>query len=234
MDGDTAGVAEVFGLFATVWGLVQFLCSPSPRRPVRPLWPALRYPDLLPGLGLDDVFMALVPSLALLLVGRVISGITAATISAAFAYIADITTTDGRAKAFRIVVMAFGAGFVMGPAIWTGNSGHMSRLRRRFGARPVPRRKQPIAQYRRAGHPGPLRRSLCVADWPAARRTLLAGRHASHGGRLCRPDRYVSAASRRPVLVSLQTIQSGLSGLLNQGSAQPRLMQRRTIARSMP
>lgn len=29
MEGDTAGAAEVFGLFATVWGLMQFLFSPQ-------------------------------------------------------------------------------------------------------------------------------------------------------------------------------------------------------------
>src|SRR6185369_5949737 len=69
------------------------------------------------GLGLDYVFMAVAPSLTLLLIGRVISGITAATISTSFAYIADVTTTDNRAKAFGIVGMAFGAGFVLGPAI---------------------------------------------------------------------------------------------------------------------
>ena len=28
MGGDTAGAAEVFGVFATAWGLMQFLCSP--------------------------------------------------------------------------------------------------------------------------------------------------------------------------------------------------------------
>ena len=28
MGGDTAGAAEMFGLFATVWGLMQFLFSP--------------------------------------------------------------------------------------------------------------------------------------------------------------------------------------------------------------
>jgi MFS family permease len=40
--------------------------------------------------------MALAPSLFLLFVGRVISGITAATISTAFAYIADVTPPAGR------------------------------------------------------------------------------------------------------------------------------------------
>ncbi|MDP3161185.1 MAG: TCR/Tet family MFS transporter [Reyranella sp.] len=117
MDGDTAGAAEVFGLFATVWGLMQVLFSPllgalSDRFGRRPV---ILISCL--GLGLDYIFMALAPSLLLLFIGRVISGITAATISTAFAYIADVTTADNRAKAFGIVGIAFGAGFVLGPAI---------------------------------------------------------------------------------------------------------------------
>ena len=69
------------------------------------------------GLGLDYVFMALAPSLTLLFVGRVISGITSATIGTAFAYIADVTPPDDRAQAFGMVGVAFGLGFVVGPAI---------------------------------------------------------------------------------------------------------------------
>jgi MFS transporter, DHA1 family, tetracycline resistance protein len=117
MDGDVAGAAEVFGLFATVWGAMQFVSSPllgalSDRYGRRPI-------ILLSclGLGLDYVFMALAPSLVLLFVGRVISGITSATISTAFAYIADVTVPASRAKAFGVVGMAFGLGFVLGPAI---------------------------------------------------------------------------------------------------------------------
>ncbi|CAN5917759.1 TCR/Tet family MFS transporter [soil metagenome] len=117
MGGDTAGAAEVFGVFATVWGLMQFLFSPllgalSDRYGRRPV---ILISCL--GLGLDYVFMALAPSLALLLVGRIISGITAATISTAFAYIADVTKPDERAKAFGIIGLGFGFGFVLGPAI---------------------------------------------------------------------------------------------------------------------
>ena len=117
MDGDTAGAAKVFGLFATAWGLMQFLCSPllgamSDRYGRRPV-------ILIScvGLGIDYVFMALAPSLTLLFIGRIISGITAATVSTAFAYIADVTPPDGRAKAFGIVGVAFGLGFVVGPAL---------------------------------------------------------------------------------------------------------------------
>ena len=117
MDGDIAGAAEVFGLFATVWGAMQFVSSPllgalSDRYGRRPV-------ILLSclGLGLDYIFMALAPSLVLLFVGRVVSGITAATITTSMAYIADVTPADRRAKAFGIVGMAFGLGFVLGPAI---------------------------------------------------------------------------------------------------------------------
>lgn len=117
MDGDTAGAAEVFGLFATVWGLMQVVSSPflgalSDRYGRRPV---ILISCL--GLGLDYIFMALAPSLVLLFIGRVISGITAATISTSFAYIADVTTTDNRAKAFGLVGMGFGLGFILGPAI---------------------------------------------------------------------------------------------------------------------
>ena len=117
MHGDTAGAAEVFGVFATAWGLMQFLCSPllgalSDRYGRRPV---ILISCL--GMGLDYIFMAIAPSLTLLLVGRIISGITAATIATAFAYIADVTTPDERAKSFGIVGMGFGLGFVLGPAI---------------------------------------------------------------------------------------------------------------------
>ena len=49
--------------------------------------------------------------------GRVISGITAASISTAYAYIADVTPPEKRAGSFGIVGAAFGVGFVVGPAL---------------------------------------------------------------------------------------------------------------------
>jgi DHA1 family tetracycline resistance protein-like MFS transporter len=115
--GDTGSAAEMLVLFASVWGLMQFVSSPVlgalsdrfGRRPVILL-------SCL-GLSLDHVFMALAPTLELLLVGRVVSGVTSATISTARAYVADVSTPDQRARAFGIVGMSFGIGFVLGPAI---------------------------------------------------------------------------------------------------------------------
>jgi len=117
MGGDTAGAAEMFGAFSTVWALMQLFFSPllgvvSDRYGRRPV---ILISCL--GLGLDYMFMAVAPSLALLFVGRMISGITSATIGTSFAYIADVTPENERARAFGLVGMAFGLGFVVGPAI---------------------------------------------------------------------------------------------------------------------
>jgi DHA1 family tetracycline resistance protein-like MFS transporter len=117
MGGDTAGAAEVYGLFGTGWGLMQFFFMPvlgmlSDRFGRRPV---ILISCL--GLGLDYFVMALAPNLAWLFVGRLISGITAASISTAFAYIADVTPPEKRAGAFGIMGAAFGVGFVFGPAL---------------------------------------------------------------------------------------------------------------------
>ena len=76
--GDAARGADYLGLFGTAWALMQFLFSPlhgalSDRFGRRPVILMSNF-----GLGLDYILMALAPSLAWLFVGRVISGITAA------------------------------------------------------------------------------------------------------------------------------------------------------------
>ncbi len=117
LGGDTARAAKVYGLFATVWALMQFLSMPiagslSDRFGRRPVVLASNF-----GLGLDYVLMALAPNLAWLFVGRVISGITAASVSTGMAYIADVTPVEKRSAAFGMVGVAFGVGFVFGPAL---------------------------------------------------------------------------------------------------------------------
>src|SRR6202012_5977962 len=69
------------------------------------------------GLGLDYVIMALAPGLSWLLIGRLISGITSASVGTGFPYIADGTPPEKRAGAFGRVGAAFGFGFVLGPAV---------------------------------------------------------------------------------------------------------------------
>jgi MFS transporter, DHA1 family, tetracycline resistance protein len=69
------------------------------------------------GLGLDYVLMALAPNLWWLFVGRVISGISAASIATSYAYIADVTPAEQRSARFGMLGVAFGAGFVLGPAL---------------------------------------------------------------------------------------------------------------------
>jgi DHA1 family tetracycline resistance protein-like MFS transporter len=115
--GDTARAAAVYGLFGTVWALMQFLFSPiqgalSDRIGRRPVILASNI-----GLGLDYILMALAPNLVWLFVGRLISGITAASISTAFAYVADVTEADQRAARYGLLGAAFGVGFVIGPAL---------------------------------------------------------------------------------------------------------------------
>jgi DHA1 family tetracycline resistance protein-like MFS transporter len=69
------------------------------------------------GLGLDYVLMALAPDLGWLFVGRILSGVTAASVSTSFAYIADVTPPEQRSARFGMVGAAFGFGFIIGPAL---------------------------------------------------------------------------------------------------------------------
>jgi MFS transporter, DHA1 family, tetracycline resistance protein len=115
--GDTARASEYVGLFGTVWALMQFVFSPvqgalSDRFGRRPVILVSNF-----GLGVDYVVMALAPNLGWLFAGRVISGICSASVATAFAYIADVTAPEQRAARFGMMGAAFGAGFVVGPAV---------------------------------------------------------------------------------------------------------------------
>jgi MFS transporter, DHA1 family, tetracycline resistance protein len=117
LGGDTARAAEIFGVFGTVWALMQFVFSPvlgalSDRFGRRTVILLSNF-----GLGLDYILMAMAPTLAWLFVGRVVSGITAASFSTAGAYIADVTPPEKRAAGFGLLGAAFGLGFILGPAI---------------------------------------------------------------------------------------------------------------------
>ncbi len=108
--GDMAMAATQTGVFAFVWAAMQFVFAPvmgalSDRFGRRPVVLLSNF-----GLGCDYVLMALAPTLSWLFVGRVISGITAASIPTANAYIADVTPQDQRAAKFGMLGAAFGLG----------------------------------------------------------------------------------------------------------------------------
>ena len=117
LGGDTVRAADMLGVFGTVWALMQFVFAPvqgalSDRFGRKPVIVISNI-----GLGLDYVLMAVAPTISWLFVGRVISGITAASISTAYAYVADVTPPDRRAARFGLLGAAFGAGFILGPAL---------------------------------------------------------------------------------------------------------------------
>src|SRR2546425_5311022 len=115
--GNEASAAGAVGLFGTVWAAMQFVFAPvlgalSDRVGRRPV---ILVSCL--GLGLDYAVMALAPTVGWLFVGRALSGITASSFSTSFAYIADVTEPDERAGRFGLLGMAFGLGFILGPAV---------------------------------------------------------------------------------------------------------------------
>lgn len=120
--GDTAHAAMIYGLMGTAWAVMQFVCSPiqgalSDRFGRRPV---VLLSNL--GLGLDYIVMALAPTVSWLFLGRAISGLASSSFSTAGAYIADVTAPEHRAAAFGKIGMAFGIGFILGPALggWLG------------------------------------------------------------------------------------------------------------------
>jgi DHA1 family tetracycline resistance protein-like MFS transporter len=115
--GNTAAAAGYVGLFGLIFATMQLIASPiigglSDRFGRRPVLLISVF-----GLGFDYLLMGWAPSIGWLFLGRVISGVTAASFSTAQAYIADITPPDKRAANFGLMGSAFGIGFILGPTI---------------------------------------------------------------------------------------------------------------------
>lgn len=110
-------VTQYFGYFISLYAFMQFIASP--------LLGAIsdffgRRSILLVSLfiaAIDYLLMAFAPTLQILFIGRIISGLTGANITVAMAYIADISTEENRSKNFGFIGAAFGLGFIIGPAI---------------------------------------------------------------------------------------------------------------------
>lgn len=105
------------GLVMATYSFAQFLAAPFwgrlsdriGRRPVLLL--------SLAGAALAYVWLGLADSLWMLFAARAVGGVMAGNISAAFAYVADITTRENRARGMGMIGAAFGLGFIAGPAI---------------------------------------------------------------------------------------------------------------------
>ncbi len=115
--GDVSAASHTVGWLASLYSLMQFLFAPvlgslSDRYGRRPVILASLF-----GSGLDYVLLAFAPNLAWFFVGRIISGITGANITAASAYIADVSPPEKRAANFGLIGAAFGLGFIAGPAL---------------------------------------------------------------------------------------------------------------------
>ena len=106
-----------YGIMAAVFGLLQFIFMPmlgaiSDRVGRRPV---LLYS--MAGMGVNFLATGWAPNLACLFIGRIIGGVSSASMSVASAYASDISTHDNRAKSFGKIGAAFGLGFICGPML---------------------------------------------------------------------------------------------------------------------
>lgn len=114
---DSVSVSAHYGAFIAVYALMQFLASPVlgtlsdhfGRRPILLL--------SLFGAAIDYMVMAYAPNMVILFLGRVVSGLTGASMTVASSYMADISTDQNRSANFGMIGAAWGFGFIAGPLI---------------------------------------------------------------------------------------------------------------------
>lgn len=115
---------QVVGLLITTYALCQLLAGPilgklSDRYGRRPLL-------IVSQIGTFAGFLVLgwAKTLIWIFFSRFLDGITAGNLSLAQAYISDVTEPQNRAKAFGVIGVAFGLGFLIGPAL----SGYLAQF----------------------------------------------------------------------------------------------------------
>ena len=106
----TFGGAGVFSLFQLIFTPIWGRCSDAyGRKPILVL--------SLVGTVFAFAWLSIADSLVSLLIARAFGGIMSGNLAAAFAYAADVTETQDRAKGLGIVGSAFGVGFAIGPPL---------------------------------------------------------------------------------------------------------------------
>ncbi|WP_209575316.1 TCR/Tet family MFS transporter [Sphingobacterium sp. UBA5996] len=117
INNDLSEAARYGGWLGFAYAITQFIFAPivgnlSDKYGRRPIILISLF-----GFAIDYVLLALAPSIGWLFFGRIIAGLTGASISTASAYIADISTDKDRTKNFGLIGAAFGLGFIIGPVI---------------------------------------------------------------------------------------------------------------------
>lgn len=115
--GDVSEASKIGGWLGFSYAITQFVFSPIVgslsdkfgRRPIILL--------SLFAFSLDYLLLAFAPTIGWLFLGRIIAGLTGASITTASAYIADVSNAENRAKNFGMIGAAFGLGFIIGPVI---------------------------------------------------------------------------------------------------------------------
>lgn len=115
--GDISEAAKYGGWLTFAYAITQFICAPlignlSDKYGRRPIILISLF-----AFALDYLLLAFSPTIAWLFLGRIIAGLTGASITTASAYIADVSTPETRAKNFGMVGAAFGLGFIIGPVL---------------------------------------------------------------------------------------------------------------------
>ncbi|MBP7844671.1 MAG: TCR/Tet family MFS transporter [Proteobacteria bacterium] len=110
-------VNQYFGFFISIYALMQFLASPVLGSLSDRYGRRIVLLNSLLFAGLDYILMAFAPTLSILFVGRILSGLTGASMTVASSYMADISDDSNRSANFGMIGAAFGLGFIIGPAL---------------------------------------------------------------------------------------------------------------------
>jgi len=113
----TVEISALYGAILAGYSLTLFLFAPAlgilsdrfGRRPILLI--------AMGGAAIDHLVMTLAPNIEILIIGRLIAGMTAASMAVATAYITDITKEKDRAKRFGYLGACFGIGFIIGPVL---------------------------------------------------------------------------------------------------------------------
>lgn len=113
---NTSNIVLFGGILGALYSFLQFLFAP--------FWGSLsdkigRKPILLisvAGTALSYLIWFFSGSFTLLVISRILSGVMSGNISTATAVVGDVTTPENRSKGMAYIGIAFGLGFVLGPA----------------------------------------------------------------------------------------------------------------------